>query len=199
MYILTTILGATFFFSGFFKRIAYRLAYGGLCIYSAIVHHFTSINTNIKKYIISCRGDDKLTNTIRIKDNEEVTDMNSPVDFLVVSTTNKESLQKWNKVYASLDEAIVPMKKCEFRFISCCIKFGDSDYILSLNDANETYFIVDNILNKLLLLYLLKKQHGLSRDSTFKVCFIDHNVRLFTIDDKQCIVLRESDYLIKNS
>ncbi len=195
MYILTGILGVTavtFLCAPIIKKILYKIAYGGLCIYSEVMNSFDALSKRVRKYIINQKSEDSLTVTTKIKDNCEVSEDN--VDFLIVSTINKESLQKWNKIY-KMNEDMVTMKKCSFRFISCSIKFRENNFIICLNDALETYFIVGNVLNKQVLMYLLKKQHG-HCESEFKTCIIDHNVKLFTLGENQSILLMESDYLL---
>ncbi|NDA89448.1 MAG: hypothetical protein EBY20_00820 [Alphaproteobacteria bacterium] len=129
-------------------------------------------------------------------------------DFIVFSDYDgaKELSQKVNKVlYFGFDNFpfTYSYNVCKFSFISFSVKLlvdgQEKSYPIKLSNDSENYYVIGNKINKLLVSYLLKKQHGVMRDElteTYVLEFIDQNVNMLSLSEKSEIVLNENDYKI---
>jgi len=92
---------------------------------------------------------------------------------------------------------------CKFSFISFSVKLLVNDkeqsYPIKLSSESENYYIIGNKINRLLICYLLKKQHGIICDEVtckYVLEFIDQNVNMLSLSEKDEIVLNENDYKV---
>jgi hypothetical protein len=92
---------------------------------------------------------------------------------------------------------------CKFSFISINVKLiincKEQSYQIKLSNETENYYIVGNKINKLVVSYLLKKQHGIMKDDLsekYVLELIDQNVNMFSLSEKNEIVLNETEYKI---
>ena len=90
---------------------------------------------------------------------------------------------------------------CNYKFINVDIIFGENDiYTIKLYSEKENYFIENNRINKYVLCYLLKKQHGVYKDHSsveYKLSIFDNNVQSVFLSEKDEIILRIDDYEIR--
>jgi len=88
---------------------------------------------------------------------------------------------------------------CKFKFISINITLDDNkSYNLKLSDDTNNFFIVNNKLNKYSLSCLLLIQHGISiGNNSYVLDIIDHNVKCFTITEKDELIFNHDTYTIK--
>ncbi len=88
---------------------------------------------------------------------------------------------------------------CKFKFISINITLDDNkSYNLKLSDDTNNFFIVNNKLNKYSLSYLLLIQRGISiGNNSYVLDIIDHNVKCFTITEKDELIFNLNTYTIK--
>jgi len=92
---------------------------------------------------------------------------------------------------------------CEFSFISISVKLfvdcKEKSYPVKLSNDSENYYVIGNKINRLIICYLLKKQHGIVCDEItreYTLELIDHNVNMKTLTEKDEIILNETDYKI---
>jgi hypothetical protein len=92
---------------------------------------------------------------------------------------------------------------CKFSFISINVKLiincKEKSYQIKLSNETENYYIVGNKINMLVVRYLLKKQHGIVKDELsekYVLELIDQNVNMFSLSEKNEIVLNETEYKI---
>lgn len=93
-------------------------------------------------------------------------------------------------------------EKCKFKLCSLNLIFSMKDhYNIQLSTDNYNYYIVGNIIDKYLILYLLYKQHNIDVDIenvSYMIEIIDNNMDLIYISEKDEILLLEDTYKIKN-
>lgn len=90
---------------------------------------------------------------------------------------------------------------CNFTFISIGVKFNGVMYPIKLASETENYYIVGNRINRLIICYLLKKQHNVICDEVvdlYKLELIDNNVNMITLCEKDDIILSENSYKVKD-
>lgn len=92
---------------------------------------------------------------------------------------------------------------CNFSFISINVKLfvdcKEKSYAVKLVNDSENYYVVGNKINRLIICYLLKKQHDIVRDDLtekYVLDLIDHNVNMLSITEKDEIILNENDYKV---
>jgi len=129
-------------------------------------------------------------------------------DFIIFSDYDgaKELSQKVNKVlYFGFENFpfTYSYNVCKFSFISFSVKLlvdgKEQSYPIKLLNESENYYVIGNKINRLLISYLLKKQHGVTRDELtekYVLEFIDQNVNILSLSEKSEIVLNENDYKI---
>jgi hypothetical protein len=92
---------------------------------------------------------------------------------------------------------------CNFSFISINVKLfvdcKEKSYAIKLVNDSENYYVVGNKINRLIICYLLKKQHDIVCDELtekYVLDLIDHNVNMLSITEKDEIILNENDYKV---
>ena len=132
-------------------------------------------------------------------------------DFIIYSDYSRPiaaqpSSSRVNKVLYS-GSPVFPLNYsyslCKFSFISINVKlfvdYKEKSYAIKLINDSENYYIVGNKINRLIICYLLKQQHGIIRDkiiSEYRLELIDHNVDMKTLTERDEIVLNETDYKV---
>jgi len=129
-------------------------------------------------------------------------------DFIIFSDYDgaKYASQKVNKVlYFEFENFpfTYSYNVCKFSFISFNVKLlvdgQEKSYPIKLSNESENYYVIGNKINKLLISYLLKKQHGVMRDElteTYVLELIDQNVNMLSLSEKSEILLNENDYKV---
>jgi hypothetical protein len=94
---------------------------------------------------------------------------------------------------------------CKFTFIALNVTLlqnGNGNcvsYPIKLSNEYENYYIIGNKINRLLICYLLKLQHGIMCDEIcekYTLELIDHMVEIKKYSEKDEIILYENDYKI---
>jgi len=92
---------------------------------------------------------------------------------------------------------------CKFSFISLNVRlFVDckaKSYVIKLSNDSENYYVVGNKINRFIICYLLKQQHGITCDKIMQeyiLELIDQNVNMKTLTEKDEIILNETDYKV---
>jgi hypothetical protein len=92
---------------------------------------------------------------------------------------------------------------CEFSFISLNVRLlVDSKaklYPIKLANDSENYYVIGNKINRFIICYLLKKQHGIVCDDlteNYVLDLIDQNVNMLSITEKDEIILNENNYKV---
>jgi hypothetical protein len=65
----------------------------------------------------------------------------------------------------------------------------------------DNYYMVENIINKYLICYLIYKQYKVYLDAetvSYKLEIMDNNMEYKSITEKQDIILKKDKYIIKN-
>jgi hypothetical protein len=127
-------------------------------------------------------------------------------DFIIYSDYSGPSSSRVNKVLYS-GVPVFPVNYsyslCEFSFISINVRlFVDSkakSYSIKLANDSENYYVIGNKINRFIICYLLKKQHGIVCDDlteNYVLEIIDQNVNMKTLTEKDEIILNETDYKV---
>jgi hypothetical protein len=132
-------------------------------------------------------------------------------DFIIYSDYSRpiaaqSSSSRVNKVLYS-GSPVFPLNYsyslCKFSFISINVKlfvdYKEKSYAIKLVNDSENYYIVGNKINRLIICYLLMKQHRIICDEItreYRLELIDHNVDMKTLTERDEIVLNENDYKV---
>ena len=131
-------------------------------------------------------------------------------DFIIYSdyATYKETNKLYKVIYYDTPEDY-NYTPCKYSFISIdlvvvkhdTLNENESDkethYPIKLSGDKENYYIVNNKINKLILCYLLHKQHSMlydEQDITYTLNIIDHNADMVTMSEKDELVFKEDTY-----
>ena len=119
-------------------------------------------------------------------------------DFFIYSdfsdpTLSETKINKVNKLVFYDIPKIFVYTVCNIKFFTIMY---NTWYPIKLCSDTENYYIVGNRINKLLLGYLLKKQHNISIRSQYKLEIVDHNIESKIFDETDEIIFIENDYRI---
>jgi len=130
-------------------------------------------------------------------------------DFIIYSdyATYKETNKLHKVIYYDTPEDY-NYTPCKYSFISIELVITndalnenesnkETHYPIKLSCDKENYYIVNNKINKLILCYLLHKQHSLlfdEQDITYTLNIIDHNADMVTMSEKDELVFKEDTY-----
>jgi hypothetical protein len=129
-------------------------------------------------------------------------------NFIIFSDYNDSNLssQKVNKIlYFGIEDFpfTYTYNVCKFSFISFNVKLivncKEKSYPIKLSDTSENYYVIGNKINRLLICYLLKKQHGVICDESkekYVLELIDQDVNMITLTEKDEIILNEKNYKV---
>jgi len=126
------------------------------------------------------------------------------VDFMIYNHNVKR--KKTNQVvfYSISDFSLFidKIENCSYEFLSLNVEVDypgietkNVDIVFSNN--KETLYVVTNRINVLLISYLLKVQHNIETDPlllSYKINIIDQNVKFFTLNEKEELILFENHY-----
>lgn len=176
--------------------------------YTKIVQKFPIIKTwitNIQVFL------DKLNNVNRvIKVRLHDTDPSS-YDFLIYQNKRDEKLnhiihfhekkheENENTLY--MDPSFLTYDYCHFKFIYICMFFDENEKYDIVLTQPYNYYIVNNVLNASVLLYLLKTQYNVikNKNSKYTLEFFDHEMNTNTLSNDQEIVFELNGYKIRKS
>ena len=122
------------------------------------------------------------------------------MDFMIYSDIHSYPVNKiiCKDVYSFVKQYEV----CDFKL--CMIKIILSEkenYMINLSTSEYNYYIVGNVVNKFVLLYLLYKQHRVTVNED-QICYtieiMDHNINVVYITEQDYIIFEKSTYRIKN-
>jgi flagellar biosynthesis GTPase FlhF len=107
-----------------------------------------------------------------------------------------------NKLIFFKNPDILCYNKCNYRFLNIDMIFEDKNvYTIKLHSENENYYIENNIINKISLCYLLKKQHGVYKDFhsvKYTLDIYDHEVKNIILNETKLIFLNRDNYEIQH-
>jgi hypothetical protein len=91
---------------------------------------------------------------------------------------------------------------CNYKFMSCSLrlKHNGQTYNLKLQTPDENYYVVNNMLNSLVVCYLLKRQHGIdifAENIKYDLTIIDNKINHVVLTENQELTFRENDYVIQ--
>jgi hypothetical protein len=118
-------------------------------------------------------------------------------------------------IYTDIDE-FYPLKKlifndllsftdeyelCSYKFQMIQILFDDNTkYIITLHNSKETYYVVNNEIDKYFILYLLYKQHGVYKnpDKThYMINLMDDSINIDILNENDLIILNKDCHKIQ--
>lgn len=122
------------------------------------------------------------------------------MDFFIYSDVHSYPVNKI--VCKDVYNFMKKYNKCNFKFCNLnLILSEDQNYSIRLSNEDYNYYIVGNIIDKYLILYLLNKQHGINLDAedvSYMIEVIDNNTELIYVSEKNVIILSEDNYKIKD-
>jgi DNA segregation ATPase FtsK/SpoIIIE-like protein len=121
------------------------------------------------------------------------------IDFIILNDNVDEIV---NKLIFFKNPDILCYNKCNYRFLNIDMIFEDKNvYTIKLHSENENYYIENNIINKISLCYLLKKQHGVYKDFhsvKYTLDIYDHEVKNIILNETKLIFLNRDNYEIQH-
>lgn len=216
-------VGAHIFFSVFCPN-EYHVTLINMSFYIILTYSYVEIYAKKMYYHENMTQIRSFIENINKKNEIEIVKFND-----VIVSTNKNSLRIHQLllydfiIYSDYSSAASPCSKinkviyfgfpkfpinysynvCKFSFISINVKLiincKEQSYQIKLSNETENYYIVGNKINKLVVSYMLKKQHGIMRDEVsekYVLELIDQNVNMFSLSEKNEIVLNETEYKI---
>jgi hypothetical protein len=117
-------------------------------------------------------------------------------DFFIYSdfsdpTFSETKINKVNKLVFYDIPKIFVYTDCKIKFFTIIYNIW---YPIKLCSDTENYYIVGNKINKLLLGYLLKKQHNISIRPQYKLEILDHKFETKLFNETDEIIFIENDY-----
>jgi len=195
----------------YYQTLIFSLSYNAILFYSKGEMYTNKTIDNIKKYppLASILENYKLRNTNNIeiiKDNKVVLSTKKEAflaepllelevaDFCIYSHySTSEKLNKIIYFWSPTNYQYVP---CKYSFISVNIVIeNDSTYKIQL----DSFYVVGNKFNSLVVCYLLQSQHGLTYTSDnvkYVMNIIDHDVNMVSLCESDDLVLLEGTYTI---
>ena len=92
--------------------------------------------------------------------------------------------------------------KSDTEFINITVQFDNdpTHYDISLNACSMNFYAVDNRINKYIIWYLSKLQHGVDRYGIpYSVQLMDHDVNIMNYTDATTIVIQKVGYYIEQA
>jgi hypothetical protein len=166
--------------------------------YIQIVGKFIEENFNSK------RGDIDIIkfNTTIINTTKEQLETSQPIlyDFLIYSCKNSETNLVDKVVFFDIPTNF-NYSPCTYSFISSQIQVNDTIYQIKFLNEKDNYLIVNNKINRLLVVHILKQQFGVIYDEImikYKLDIIDNQVNMLSLDESQELTLEENKLSISN-
>jgi|LakMenE01Jun11ns_1017448.scaffolds.fasta_scaffold9882056_3 hypothetical protein len=109
-----------------------------------------------------------------------------------------------NKIVSKNVNLSLNIEKCDYRFYLMSIELTNVSLI---DDENsfiiqiDNYYMVENIINKYFICYLIYKQYNVYLDAetvSYKLEIMDNNMDYKSITEKEDIILKKDKYIIKN-
>ena len=141
------------------------------------------------------------------------------IDNEIIYSTNKSELNLYNDEYMDffiyIDKDSYPMNKlickkivdydenygvCSFKFQMIHVKFSDNEsYLIDLNNKKENYYLVSNVIDKIVICYLLYKQYFILKNAhtiSYNLDLIDDKMNFINLNENDIIILDVNEYKI---
>ena len=124
-------------------------------------------------------------------------------DFLIYSVYDENTDRTNKKIITNskpkLTESDFEIEESDVHFILTEILIGDRALKIYLKTSNYNYYLVNNTINKEVLIYFIKTYYpeedvAILNDENLKLVFLDNNVN--NVECKNSIVLRKTDYIL---
>ena len=108
-----------------------------------------------------------------------------PFDFILYNNTH---------IYFKIQDIDIHFNQsCSYKFLSMNIIVNELNFNIDL----KGYYIIGNKINNYIIYYLLKLQHNIDANkNTYILTIIDHNIKIFNINETQTILFHLNDYSI---
>lgn len=220
-------LAMSYFFPKKYDDIRMNISYNVIYLYSCGCIHATKYLDNIKQYsqiqyvldIIDKYREYSYGNIEVILDGKVFYTVStqqlgiwnpSYYDFIIYSnkiTANNNTSNKINKIIYHNIPITYEYTPCTYSFISVNVKILPNSisknqeivtYKLNFSNNIFNYYIVNNKINKVVLLYLLNDQHNVLYDNSinYSIDIIDHNANIISVDHANELIFNENDYII---
>ena len=106
-----------------------------------------------------------------------------------------------NKIVSKDVMNTLNVEKCDFKFYVINVKIPNVDLIddeKTFSIDFDNYYMVNNVINKYLICFLIYKQYNVYLDPetvTYIIEFMDNNMNYKTITEKEEIILKKENYL----
>jgi len=122
-------------------------------------------------------------------------------DMIVVTNIDDQTGMINKQVFTGRSK--LPLQReiihCTFTFIAMTVKMNEKSWSIKLSDENESYYIVGNKLNRYVISYLLKNQHGVICDNIcgkYELIIFDQAANMVTCNERDEIILKQNNYEI---
>ena len=124
-----------------------------------------------------------------------------PFDFYITNIFDCDNDLNYNMLHFSTPTDI-EYEPCNYKFISTTLEINKKRITIDLFSKTESFYNVGNRINRFVIGYLLKKQHGIDYlllDDEYTLHIIDHNVKTIVLTEKDELIFALDDYTIKNN
>ena len=122
------------------------------------------------------------------------------MDFMIYSDIHSYPVNK--VICKDVYNFVKPYEVCDFKLYMIKIILSETvNYMINLSTAEYNYYVVGNVIDKFVVLYLLYKQHGIivNEDTVcYTIEIMDHNIEVVYVTENDDIILEKSTYRIKN-
>ena len=128
------------------------------------------------------------SNKLKLEDDEP--------EFEFITFSDRSSTQAYTIIYFGIPTDFT-YELCVYKFILINLCYEGQKYKISL-DEPENYYIVNNVINKQVLCYLLNKQHCvlMKEDATYTLEVFDHRANNLLLTEKDEIFFELETYTI---
>lgn len=141
-----------------------------------------------------------------IKDNKVLTTckkknitFNSDImDFFIYTDIETYPMNKL--IFNNLTSFTDNYELCSYKFPMIRITMDDKEYIITLHNYKETYYVANNKIDKYVIFYLLYKQHGINKNpdkTKYMMNLMDDNINIEILNENDLIILKKDNFTIQ--
>jgi hypothetical protein len=166
-------------------------------IYKMSCYQFLT-NYYKKNYIseIEIIKDNKVFVTCKKK---KITFNSDIMDFFIY--TDLESSYPLSKlIFNNLLSFTDEYELCSYKFQMIQLLCDDKEYIITLHNSKETYYVANNEIDNYVIFYLLYKQHGVYKnpdETHYTIYLMDDKINIDVLNENDLLILNKDDFKIQ--
>ena len=190
-----------------YEELQIKLMYYSLYMYSMgedlFKNHFypmfvyDDIVRNNLDLILDKTGDNYITDTELLSFDHSMPD---EYLFAIYTRLNDDKTVRKKRIYKRLPEDnVYDCDETNYRFVLIEVKYGDTVAKINLDNANTTYYVVNNEFDSSVIRYLMESEYDVELPEQYTVCILDHNVNRFEFNETQLLRLNKDLYEVVES